>query len=100
MVKWSEPARQDLRHIHDFIALDSHHYAKKVIEEILDKSITLEDSPLRGRIVPEIENTNIREVFVYSYRLIYEITGDLIYVLAVIHGKRDMSSMNLKNYRE
>ena len=100
MVKWSGPVRQDLRHIHDFIALDSNHYAKKVVEEILDKSVTLKDSPLRGRIVPEVENDNIREVFVYSYRLIYAIRGDFVYVLAVIHGKRDMTSINLKDYRE
>lgn len=88
MVKWSGPAREDLRHIHNFIALGSQHYAKKVVEEILDKSITLKDSPLRGRVVPEVENNNVREVFVYSYRLIYEVAGNLIYVLAVIHGKR------------
>ena len=32
MVIWTEPAKADLRSIHDFIAHDSKHYAKKVIQ--------------------------------------------------------------------
>jgi plasmid stabilization system protein ParE len=31
----------------------------------------------------------VREVFVYSYRLIYEVKQRDIEVLAVIHGRRD-----------
>jgi len=34
MVIWSEPAKADLRSIHDFIAHDSQHYAKKVTQDI------------------------------------------------------------------
>ncbi len=34
MVIWSEPAKADLRSIHDFIAHDSRHYAKKVTQDI------------------------------------------------------------------
>jgi len=33
-------------------------------------------------------NENVREHFVFSYRLIYEISGDTVFVLAVVHGKR------------
>jgi toxin ParE1/3/4 len=40
-------------------------------------------------MVPEIDNPNIGELFVYSYRLIYEISSDGIEILAVIHGRRD-----------
>lgn len=32
MVIWSDPAKADLRCIHDFIAHDSHYYAKKVTD--------------------------------------------------------------------
>jgi len=35
MVNWSEPAKTDLRSIHDFIAHDSRHYAKKVTQDML-----------------------------------------------------------------
>ncbi|MFO1510411.1 MAG: type II toxin-antitoxin system RelE/ParE family toxin [Steroidobacteraceae bacterium] len=44
--------------------------------------------PQAGRVVPELANPNVRERFVYSYRVIYEVRGDLVEVLTVIHGKR------------
>ena len=38
MVKWSVPARNDLKQIHDYIAKDSKYYARKVIQEIVAKN--------------------------------------------------------------
>jgi plasmid stabilization system protein ParE len=48
--------------------------------------------PRMGRIVPEIEDPNIRELIIYSYRLIYKISPKRIEILAIIHGKQDFSS--------
>ena len=92
MVKWSVPARNDLKQIHDFIAKDSKYYARKVIQDIVAKTETLNDFPEAGRVVPEMSDQNIRELFVYSYRLVYEISVGGIEILAIIHGKRDFSS--------
>jgi toxin ParE1/3/4 len=89
MVEWSKPAQRDLKQIHDYIAKDSKHYAKKVVQSIVENTEQLEDYPEIGRIVPEIDDANVRELIVYSYRLIYEISPDGIEILAVIHGKRD-----------
>jgi plasmid stabilization system protein ParE len=91
VVRWSFPARNDLRQIHAYIAKDSRYYAKKVVQEIVAKARSLEAFPVKGRVVPEIEDPNVREVFIYSYRLIYEIAPYEIRVLAVVHGKRDLS---------
>ncbi len=92
MVKWSVPARNDLKQIHDYIANDSKYYAQNVIQEIVAKTETLTELPEIGRIVPEIGDQNIRELIVYSYRLIYEISEGGIEILAIIHGKRDFNS--------
>ena len=92
MVKWSIPARDDLKQIHDFIAKDSKYYARKVIQDIVAKTETLNDFPETGRVVPEIGDQNIRELFVYSYRLVYEISVGAIEILAIIHGRRDFNS--------
>jgi len=92
MVKWSKPAREDLKCIHEFIATDSKYYAKKVTQDIVDKTKKLNNFPKIGRVVPEIDNINIRELFIYSYRLIYEIRHNRIEILAIIHGKRDFTS--------
>ena len=92
MVKWSLPARNDLKQIHDYIAKDSRYYARNVIQEIVAKTETLTELPEIGRTVPEIGDQNIRELIVYSYRLIYEISGAVIEILAIIHGRRDFNS--------
>jgi toxin ParE1/3/4 len=67
MVKWTLPARDDLKAIYEYIALDSHFYAKKIIREIVATSSTIPDMPERGRIVPETDEQDIRELFIYSY---------------------------------
>ena len=91
MVKWSKPAKLDLKQIQGYISRDSRFYAEKVSLEIVGKSEKLGFFPEAGRIVPEIGDSNIREIFVYSYRLIYEIFPNSIEILALIHGKRGFS---------
>jgi plasmid stabilization system protein ParE len=44
--------------------------------------------------VPEIGDDNVREFIIYSYRLIYEVVPDNVQILAIIHGKRDFSSLD------
>ena len=50
MVIWADPAKSDLRAIHDFIASDSKYYAKKVVLDILDKTNILEDHLAHGNL--------------------------------------------------
>ena len=73
MVIWSEPAKTDLRSIHDFIARNSKHYAKKVTQGIREKTDIMDELPKIGKRVPEIGDENVRELSLYSYRIIYEI---------------------------
>jgi plasmid stabilization system protein ParE len=89
MVKWTTHAKQQLRHIHDYIAQDSPLYARRVSEELVKRTIDLGELPRKGRIVPELNEDTAREVGLYSYRILYEIkSDDLIEVLAVIHKRR------------
>ena len=48
----------------------------------------LNQFPQSGRVVPELNQPDIRERFVYSYRMIYRVEPGRILVAAVIHGKR------------
>lgn len=95
MVIWSQPATNDLKHIHDFIAKDSKHYAKKVVQDIRGKTNILEALPNTGKMVPEIGNPNIRELHIYSYRIMYEVLHDHPYVLTIIHKRRDFTPKDL-----
>lgn len=90
MVIWSDPAKADLRSIHDFIAHDSKHYARKVTQDIAAKTDILDELPRVGKVVPELGNDAIRELSLYSYRILYEIREADVVVLAVIHKRRDL----------
>lgn len=95
MVIWSQPARADLKHIHDFIAEDSKHYARKVAQEIREKTNILEELPNTGKMVPEIGDPAIRELHIYSYRILYEVKGKDCDVLAVIHKRQNFAPEDL-----
>ncbi len=96
MVKWTLPAKKDLRKIHDYIAEDSKFYARRVVEDFVEQTEKLNDFPEIGRIVPELNDQHIRELIIYSYRLICQIQGQTVEILAVIHGKRDFFNVYKK----
>lgn len=60
MVKWSRRARNDLKSIYDYIAEDSPTNAKKTINTMLSKMEPLAELPNRGKVVPELNNPDIR----------------------------------------
>lgn len=95
MVNWSEPAKDDLRHIFEYIAHDSSHYASKVVQEIVEKTGVLRELPRIGRAVPEIGDENVRELSLYAYRIIYEISGQDVYILAVAHKRRELKARDI-----
>jgi toxin ParE1/3/4 len=43
-----------------------------------------------GRMVPELNDEAVRELSLYSYRILYEIRPTHIAVLAVIHKRREL----------
>lgn len=95
MVIWTKPARTDLKHIHDFIAKGSKHYAQKVAQEIREKTNILNRLPHIGKMVPEVNKPEIQELHIYSYRIMYELKSDHFYVLTVIHKRQDFSAEDL-----
>lgn len=91
-VAWTETAWRDLEHVADYIAEDSPGYAAALVRRIRDQARSLEELAERGRIVPELDESTVRELVVGSYRLIYEIGETEVHVLGLIHGARDLSA--------
>ena len=93
-IEWTEPAEDDLGQIFDYIAKDSAYYAEHFIDRIISRTGKLHDFPEMGRQVPEAEgeNLNIRELIIQGYRVIYVHYPNLIQILAVIHGSRDLQN--------
>lgn len=87
-VTWSWQSLDDIEAIADYIARDSTYYAQAVVEAVLGLEEGIGQFPQAGRVVPEFADPNVRERFVYSYRVIYEVRLDNVEVLTVIHGKR------------
>jgi len=58
------------------------------VEKITTLARSLPAYPRMGRKVPEFDRDDLRERFVYSYRVIYQIREEAIVVVNVIHGCR------------
>ena len=59
----------------------------------------LKNYPEQGRIVPELADQNImkyRELIISPRRLMYKVEEDLIYIMAVIDGRRNIEDILLK----
>jgi plasmid stabilization system protein ParE len=92
-VAWTELAWDDLERTVDYIAHDSPAYGASFARKIWELAQSLEDLPERGRTVPELGDPNVRELLPSSYRLLYEIREDTIFILGVIHGARDLAGL-------
>ena len=88
LVIWSRRAIEDLDSIAAYIAQDSDAHASAVVREILHKTRVLSKFPLLGRMVPEFDDEFMREIFAYSYRIIYRVDANEVKVAAVIHFSR------------
>lgn len=87
-LEWSEEALEDIESIATYIEKDSPAYAKSVVSKFFEKAEILKEFTELGRKVPEINDVNVREILVYSYRLIYNIDSNKVLLVAVVHGKR------------
>lgn len=86
---WTDRALTDIEAIADYIALDSVRYAKMVVQQLFKKTEILKTFPLSGRIVPELQNPNLRELLEGEFRIIYEIHEEnTIFILTVHHTAR------------
>jgi toxin ParE1/3/4 len=69
-ITWSQPAVDDLRAIHDYIAQDSARYARIMVERIQDAVRFLAGSPEMGQKLVELPETGYREHVIGMYRVI------------------------------
>lgn len=95
LVVRSLAAQRDLADLFDYIALDSGvERAELVLRRIDDAIFDLADSPLIGRVRPELDGSP-RVFALWPWLIVYEPqpTGRGIYVWRVVDGRRDISSI-------
>jgi toxin ParE1/3/4 len=93
----TEDAARDLEDIHGYIsAHDAPASAEYVLEQIEKVFLSLAQLPDRGSYPKELAALGIkqyREVFFKPYRIIYQVLGNVVYVVLVADGRRDMQTL-------
>jgi len=90
-VLWTHAAVVQLETIHNYLAQTSPEYARRIVDRLTKRSIQIGSFPFSGRMVPEYELNEVRELIEGSYRIIYLVKDDenQLEVLAVIHTSRE-----------
>lgn len=83
---WSNDSLDDVDRIREYIGQDAEFYAQIFIDKIIQMTDKLLTFPKLGRVVPEFQNVNIREIIYRNYRIIYELEEERIVILSVLHG--------------
>lgn len=87
---WTDDGIKSLEDIIEYISNDSIYYASNFAKKILIAIESLIDFPLMGRVVPEYGNPVIRELIYQNYRIVYKVGKNVIYILLIIHGSKEL----------
>lgn len=87
---WSLHARDDLREIVSFIAADNPTVAESFGFRLMSKVDLLANFPQLGRVVPEENDENIRELILRPYRIVYRVlpAQQVVAIARIWHGAR------------
>ena len=96
-IRITHDAEQDLVDLFDYISRkDSSENAYSVLDHLEELILSLGQQPERGHYPPELDIRgvkNFKEVHFKPYRVIYEIIGLRVIVLACIDGRRDIQTL-------
>ncbi|HSC69223.1 MAG TPA: type II toxin-antitoxin system RelE/ParE family toxin, partial [Cellvibrio sp.] len=83
---------------YEHIAKDAPLNAKTVTQAIVHKTQTVLQIPLVGKKVVEIADENLREISLYSWRILYHIQQDKVYVLTLVHKRRNLQAQEIPTH--
>ena len=88
-ILWSPQSLRDLHAIREYIAKDSERYADLTVARIFSAVERLLQFPHSGRIVPERDEPEIREIIVGRFRVVYRVRDPLLEVATVFRASRE-----------
>ena len=92
-INWTNLAIQDLEDIADYVSKDSIRYAELTLQRLFEAVDILLTHPKAGRIVPEFNKEELRELIRGNYRIVYRILNrSRIDILTVHHSARLLSN--------
>ena len=87
-LRWTEQAVEDLRSIRAFIERDSPRYGRLVAERLFEATSRIAEFPEAGKMVPELQRPDLRELIVGQYRIVYRVDGDLAVIVTISRSSR------------
>lgn len=87
---WSPLAIRRLLEASHYIARDKAGAAAQWAESVFEAVDQLSEFPRRGRIVPEVRRSDIRELWVGEYRVVHRVEEERVIILTVRHGRRPL----------
>ena len=87
---WSIRAKADIQKIAKYIERDSKANADIMIGRIIQATRRLSTRPLSGRMVPEWDRTENREVIVYPYRVVYRVSAGTVQIGMILHSRQSL----------
>jgi plasmid stabilization system protein ParE len=88
-VTWSPRSVADLDEIRAFIDVDSPAWADLTVRRLVAAIERLRAFPDSGRLVPERQRPDLREVVSGKYRIVYRRKPDLVEIVTVFRGSRE-----------
>jgi addiction module RelE/StbE family toxin len=87
-ISWTKRSIQDLKSIDDYISLDSTFYAARFISKLIKRVDILIEFPESGRMVPEKNTPEIRELIEGNYRIFYRLRKGEVTILRIHNAAR------------
>jgi addiction module RelE/StbE family toxin len=88
VLRWTDQAVEDLRSIRLFIERDSPRYGRLVAERLYDATSQIELFPYSGRMVPELNRKDMRELIVGDYHIVYRVDDEVVFLLTIYRSSR------------
>ena len=86
---WTEPALIELDEIAEYIAVDNHVAAQKLVRKVFLRVEKLKEFPKSGRKPPELPNrSRYREVIVGPCRVFYREEKSKVLIIYVLRSER------------
>lgn len=82
IVQWTGRARERLREIRDYIALDAPETANDFCDLLIRATEQLERFPFSGVLVPE--DPAYRQLVVVGYRIVYRVAANAVYIMTIV----------------
>jgi addiction module RelE/StbE family toxin len=91
---WSPQSLRDIEAIRTYIAVDSVVYADAMVRRLVAAVERLKTFPESGRVVPERNDSEIREVIVRDYRIVYRRRPGSVEIAVVFHGAKPFPDLS------